>query len=302
MSPSGQAYYYNHATRESSWTFPSPTPSPAHPPPAPHNAPNSSGSAANPIPGTPWQRFPQPDGRQHFPSAATNQASWKSSPEVTNSVPPGAPPRLPGPHNPGHPPVAPSQANGPAVRGPQRPPPLSPPPLARPPPPLRHPHMPAPQMVMQPSSHGGTLVPPMHAGMWRPWMGMARPPGGPSHLEQEAAAAEAVKAAKRKFRQMLVEHEVNEFSRWEKACKKFDSDPRHAYLPLSLLGGAGMNSDCLHRGAWPVLSFALLHPSAPAAQRTSVARREYPSCIPGAWRSRQLCLCPIQGPVQLWYM
>lgn len=53
-------------------------------------------------------------------------------------------------------------------------------------------------------------------------------------LQQEkAAAAEAAKVAQRKFRQMLVEHEVDEFSRWEKACKKFDGDPRYVSITIN---------------------------------------------------------------------
>lgn len=214
MSPSGQPYYYNHVTRESSWVWPSPS----QPRPPPQPVPYSGG----PGPGRPGQ---------YTHSANTDQPSWTQPPNAVNPGPSAATAHVQGPPHVSRPPPAASQPSGPPAQRPHQPPPLAAPPLARPPPAVQHPRMPGPPMGAQPRMHGGPGVHHMHAGMWRPWMGPPRPPGGLSQIEQEAAAAEAAKAAQRKFRQMLVEHEVNEFSRWEKACKKFDADPRNAAQP-----------------------------------------------------------------------
>lgn len=220
MSPSGQPYYYNHVTRESAWVLPQPAAAPLQPRPPPSNGTNSSGPASAVNPGVAWQNSSRPDVRPHVPSAAAAAPVW---PPATPAAHRATPMRPQATQEPNHASTAPIQPHAVLVQRPQRPPPLAAPPLARPPPPLQNPHRPGPQMPQTGGPRGAAPAHQMHAAMWRPWMGLAMRPGGPSLQEQEAAAAEA---AKRKFRQMLVEHEVNEFSRWEKASKKFDTDPR----------------------------------------------------------------------------
>eukprot|EP00892_Ulva_mutabilis_P006943 jgi/Ulvmu1/4620/UM002_0350.1 len=231
ISPTGTTYYYNHVTQESTWLLPQsvpPSPQPYPPPPRPSATTTTPG--ATPIPGTPWQRVTQPDGRQYFSNVATNETSWTLPPGVAHLAPPtSAAPRM-RPQPPLHGTQEAAQAPNAAGVPPGSSPSGTVPPLAPPPPP-QHPRLAAPPMAVRPRPAVPNGVPPAMA-MWRPWIGAGA--GGPPRHDHEAAAkaaAEAAEAAQRKFRQMLAEHEVNEFSRWEKASKKFDSDPRFKAVP-----------------------------------------------------------------------
>lgn len=73
-------------------------------------------------------------------------------------------------------------------------------------------------------------------------------PGQPSPANQAAAAAakaeaEAAKEAadnvKHEFFELLLEHKINAFSRWE-ACKKFESDPRYAAVSTMTVSSAAL--------------------------------------------------------------
>jgi hypothetical protein len=239
-APSGILYYYNSLTRESTYTRPDALGAHVRPsgptiPPAAAESPVPV--SADVIPGTQWKRVMCEDGRIYFCNISTNTTVWTAPPEIAQRVaalpasrhPPLrlVPPFLP------HPRLVPQQvypygsanAHPPMSGGVAHLNPLpSPPAQNREAPATDNP--PAHTVVTTSESVAPVAGPARTMGSvpaaWAAWARGVHQAG-----PKQSSAEDPAEVAERNFRKMLAEHDVDEFSRWEKACKKFESDSRY---------------------------------------------------------------------------
>ena len=238
-APSGHTYFYNTVTRASTYTMPAPLRAAAAAEAAAAAARASMPVSAQAVPGTSWKEVTCQDGRKYFSNAESNVTTWVPPPEVLQRITPQAPLlRPPPPRPPGMPPPPqgmPQQPPGGVPPAQQRPPVLQVAPqptnsqspgqaaLAQAPParlPPEPPHLGA-QALAAPLHPRPSSLP-----MWAGWMGGVRsgmlgPPRPPATPAEDPAVV-----AKREYRQMLAELDVNEFARFEKFAPKMDDDAR----------------------------------------------------------------------------